>query len=74
MARTAIVVKNQKRKKRAARQQAAGVKATHTTKLYNRCGQCGRIGSYMRQFDLCRICFKEHAREGRIMGIRKSSW
>jgi small subunit ribosomal protein S14 len=28
----------------------------------------------MRDFGLCRICFREYANEGMIPGIRKSSW
>jgi small subunit ribosomal protein S14 len=28
----------------------------------------------MRDFDLCRICFREFANEGMIPGIKKSSW
>jgi len=28
----------------------------------------------MRDFDLCRICFRELANEGMIPGIKKSSW
>jgi len=28
----------------------------------------------MRRFKLCRICFRELALEGKIPGVRKSSW
>jgi small subunit ribosomal protein S14 len=28
----------------------------------------------MRDFDICRICFRELASQGAIPGIRKSSW
>ncbi|MCK4918220.1 MAG: type Z 30S ribosomal protein S14 [Candidatus Pacebacteria bacterium] len=45
-----------------------------STKAVNRCFKCGRKRGYMRQFDLCRICFRELANEGKIPGIRKSSW
>ena len=39
-----------------------------------RCRLCGRKGGFMRKFDLCRICFRQNAAEGLIMGIKKSSW
>lgn len=39
-----------------------------------RCWRCGRARGYMRDFDLCRICFRELASRGQIPGIRKSSW
>ena len=44
------------------------------TRHVNRCFRCGRSKGYMRDFDLCRICFRELANEGHIPGIRKSSW
>lgn len=54
------------------------VRATRTPKykcrVVRRCSQCGRARGYMRDFDLCRICFREHAHEGFIPGIKKSSW
>ena len=28
----------------------------------------------MRDFGLCRICFRELANEGMLPGVRKSSW
>ncbi len=45
-----------------------------TTRCVNRCFKCGRKHGYMRDFDLCRICFRELANEGMIPGIKKSSW
>ncbi|PIQ78245.1 type Z 30S ribosomal protein S14 [Candidatus Peregrinibacteria bacterium CG11_big_fil_rev_8_21_14_0_20_46_8] len=74
MARKAIVNKQIKKKEKLLNDLAAGRKPKHPTKVYNRCGKCGRIGSYMRRFDLCRICFRELARAGDLMGIKKSSW
>ncbi len=74
MARKAIMLKTENRKKKATRQHKAGGKITHPTRIYNRCGKCGRIGGYMRRFDLCRICFRELASNGKIMGVKKSSW
>ncbi len=41
---------------------------------HNRCQRCGRPRGYMRRFKLCRICFRELALEGKIPGVRKSSW
>lgn len=44
------------------------------SRVVRRCSQCGRNRGYMRDFDLCRICFREAAHEGHIPGIKKSSW
>jgi small subunit ribosomal protein S14 len=44
------------------------------TRTIRRCFKCGRRHGYMRQFGLCRICFRELANKGEIPGIRKSSW
>jgi len=41
---------------------------------YNRCLICGRPRGYLRRFQLCRICFRTLANEGKIPGVRKSSW
>jgi small subunit ribosomal protein S14 len=41
---------------------------------YNRCRRCGRARAYLRQFGLCRICFRELALQGYIPGVRKASW
>ncbi|PIP86529.1 type Z 30S ribosomal protein S14 [Candidatus Campbellbacteria bacterium CG11_big_fil_rev_8_21_14_0_20_44_21] len=46
----------------------------HSTRIVRRCFRCGRARSFMRDFGLCRICFRELANEGKIPGIRKSSW
>ncbi|MFQ5933081.1 MAG: type Z 30S ribosomal protein S14 [Dehalococcoidia bacterium] len=40
----------------------------------NRCILCGRPRGYIRHFGLCRICFRELALEGKLPGVRKSSW
>ncbi len=40
----------------------------------SRCSLCGRPRAYMRQFGLCRICFRKLALEGKLPGVRKSSW
>jgi len=39
-----------------------------------RCFRCGRKHGYMRDFNLCRICFRELASQGKIPGVKKSSW
>jgi small subunit ribosomal protein S14 len=46
----------------------------YKSRVVRRCFKCGRKHGYMRDFDLCRICFRELANEGEIPGIKKSSW
>jgi small subunit ribosomal protein S14 len=41
---------------------------------YNRCQRCGRPRAYIRDFGLCRICFRDLALRGEIPGITKASW
>ncbi len=41
---------------------------------HSRCKRCGRPRAYLRQFGLCRICFRELALAGEIPGIVKASW
>jgi len=43
-------------------------------RVYNRCGLCGKPRSFMREYGICRICFRELAHKGEIPGVRKSSW
>jgi len=74
MARTAIVVKCTNRLEKAAKEHAQGKKIKFPTRVYNRCEKCGRIHGYMRRFGICRICFRELASNGKIMGVKKSSW
>lgn len=61
MARTALIVKAQRKPK-------------FSTRTIHRCWRCGRNGGYLRAFKLCRICFRELADNGDLPGIRKSSW
>lgn len=61
MAKTSVIARSQKKPKFKSR-------------VVRRCFRCGRKRSYMRDFDLCRICFREFANEGAIPGIKKSSW
>lgn len=74
MARKALKIKTQRRKAGLLRDQAAGRKPEFSTRVYNRCKLCGRNHGYMRKFEMCRICFRELAMNGRIMGLKKSSW
>lgn len=41
---------------------------------YNRCKRCGRARAFIRQFQVCRICFRELATTGEIPGVTKASW
>lgn len=61
MARKALIVKANKKEK-------------FSTRKINRCWRCGRDKGYMRDFDLCRICFRELADNGDLPGIKKASW
>ncbi|MFO8053044.1 MAG: type Z 30S ribosomal protein S14 [Candidatus Omnitrophota bacterium] len=45
-----------------------------TTRYRNRCRRCGRPRGYIRDFELCRICFRELAWQGLIPGVKKASW
>ncbi|MBM3257077.1 MAG: type Z 30S ribosomal protein S14 [Candidatus Liptonbacteria bacterium] len=46
----------------------------YATRMVRRCFRCGRKRGYMREFQLCRICFREMATRGEIPGVRKASW
>ncbi len=49
-------------------------KLKYENRYRNRCKLCGRPRGYMRQFGLCRLCFREYANKGEIPGVRKASW
>ncbi|AYE36359.1 type Z 30S ribosomal protein S14 [Borrelia turcica IST7] len=49
-------------------------KPKYRTRQKNRCKLCGRPKGYMRDFGMCRICFRKHASAGLIPGVSKSSW
>lgn len=74
MARKAIVVKTEKLQEKLKKELSQGKKPTMKTRVYNRCKLCGRNRGYIGYFQVCRICLREQAREGNIMGLRKSSW
>ena len=61
MAKTSTVARSKKKPK-------------FSTRIVRRCFRCGRKRAYMREFDMCRICFRELANEGMIPGVKKSSW
>jgi len=41
---------------------------------YTRCELCGRSRAVYRKFKICRVCFRRLALEGKIPGVKKSSW
>lgn len=61
MAKKSMVVKNKRKQK-------------FSTREYTRCERCGRPHGVLSKFKLCRICFRELANEGKIPGVKKSSW
>ncbi|MCK4831136.1 MAG: type Z 30S ribosomal protein S14 [Anaerolineales bacterium] len=60
MAKTCMPYREQRRK--------------YKVRVRNRCRKCGRPRGFIRRFQLCRICFRELALEGKIPGVAKSSW
>ncbi|MFQ5341043.1 MAG: type Z 30S ribosomal protein S14 [Anaerolineae bacterium] len=60
MAKKSIIAREKKRK--------------YKVRVRNRCKICGRPRAYMRRFGMCRICFRQLALEGKIPGVKKSSW
>ena len=61
MAKKSLIVKSQKKQKFKVRE-------------YNRCKICGRPRAYIRDFGICRVCFRKLAGEGKIPGVKKASW
>ena len=49
-------------------------KRKYAVQVRNRCSKCGRSRGFIRRFELCRVCFRELAVEGKVPGITKSSW
>jgi small subunit ribosomal protein S14 len=49
-------------------------KPKFSTQGRNRCVQCGRPRAFIRDFRICRICFRNLAAKGQIPGVRKASW
>lgn len=46
----------------------------YSTRKIRRCWRCGRNRGYMRDFNMCRICFRELAENGDLPGVTRSSW
>jgi small subunit ribosomal protein S14 len=74
MARKALVIKCARNNAKAENRKALGVAVKFPTRLYHRCSVCGRTNGYLGKFDMCRICVREKANAGELMGVRKSSW
>jgi small subunit ribosomal protein S14 len=89
MAKRSVIARNDKRiklvEKYAAKRSAlkaagdyAGLqklpKNSSPVRVKNRCAITGRSKAYLRDFGLSRIKFRELALEGKIPGVRKSSW
>ncbi|UGQ16171.1 MULTISPECIES: type Z 30S ribosomal protein S14 [unclassified Borrelia] len=49
-------------------------KPKYRTRQNHRCRLCGRPRGYMRDFGMCRVCFRKYASAGLIPGVSKSSW
>ncbi|MDB4978723.1 MAG: Ribosomal protein [Candidatus Peribacteria bacterium] len=74
MARLALKLKQKKHMDAYVAAIKEGRKPVLPTRVYHRCGLCGRRHGYMRFFGICRICFRELATNGEIPGVTKSSW
>ena len=61
MAKKSMIVKNKRTPK-------------FSTRAYTRCNRCGRSHGVLRKYGICRICFRELANEGKLPGVKKSSW
>jgi small subunit ribosomal protein S14 len=46
----------------------------YSTRKVSRCFICGRRHGFMRDFGICRICFRELASKNKLPGIKKASW
>ena len=44
-----------------------------STRAYTRCRICGRPHAVLKKFGICRICFRELAHKGQILGVKKSN-
>jgi len=61
MARKALINKSKKEPK-------------FSTRGYNRCNLCGRPHAFIRDYGICRLCFRKMAHKGEIPGVKKASW
>lgn len=46
----------------------------YSTRIVRRCQLCGRPRGFLRDYGVCRICFRELASKGEIPGVVKASW
>ncbi|MCY4418550.1 MAG: 30S ribosomal protein S14 [Cytophagales bacterium] len=89
MAKLSVVVRNRKRKemieKYAERRKILKQKGDYEAldrlprnaspvRYVNRCGLTGRSRGYIRRFGVCRIIFRDMASDGKIPGVKKTSW
>jgi len=89
MAKTSVVAREAKRRRLVAKYDAirkdlrskgdyVGLqnlpRNSSPTRLHNRCALTGRPRGFLRKFGLSRIAFRDLALQGKIPGIRKSSW
>ncbi|MBI2035073.1 MAG: type Z 30S ribosomal protein S14 [Candidatus Liptonbacteria bacterium] len=61
MAKQSVIARSQKKPK-------------YMSRTVRRCFRCGRKRGYMRDFGVCRICFREMAGKGQLPGVKKASW
>jgi small subunit ribosomal protein S14 len=61
MAKKSVIARSQKKPK-------------YSSRIVRRCWRCGRKRGYIRDYGICRICFREMASKGEIPGVKKSSW
>ena len=61
MAKNSMIAKSKRKPKFAVREK-------------NRCPLCGRPRGYLRDFDMCRVCFRNLALAGELPGVTKASW
>jgi len=57
-----------------ARIAKARAKPKFKERKHNRCNRCRRPRAFLRDFGMCRICFRELALSGQIPGVVKASW
>jgi small subunit ribosomal protein S14 len=61
VAKKSMIAKSKRKPKFAVRQK-------------NRCPLCGRPRAFLRDFNMCRVCFRSLALSGELPGVTKASW
>ncbi len=89
MAKTSVTARNEKRKKLVDKYAVLREELKKTknydalqllprnssqTRVRNRCSVTGRGKGVYRKFGLCRNVFRQLALDGKLPGVRKSSW